>query len=97
MAKPIFPFAHAYSLKKKYVTIWGAFRNGEIKVHRDRLLDFAQSLKRTHRIFQSAARSQAKASSLPCESLKKEKQRPAPVRRSKRAGTRPENKPRSRE
>ena len=90
MTIPLFPFATCYSLKHKYVGIFGAFRDGEIKVHRDHLLSLAKSLKEIHRIFQSSEASPSRVSSLSCASSKKGKRHPAPVGQSKRGRNKPE-------
>lgn len=90
MAAPLFPFTTGYNLKQKYVVIYGAFRNGEIKIHRDHLLSLAGRLKQIHRLFQSSESSPSRASSLSCASSKKEKRRSAPVHRTKRGQSKPE-------
>lgn len=95
MSKPMFPFATGYNLRQKYVVIYGAFRSGEIKVHRDHLLSLSKSLKEIHRIFQSSQPSSLKVSSLSCASSKKEKRHSAPGRLLKRGRNKPETGSRS--
>lgn len=84
MAKTLIPFATGYNLKQKYVVIYGAFHNGEIKVHRDHLLSLAKSLKEIHRLYKASELSPERDSSLSCVSSKTGKRRSALVHPSKR-------------